>query len=126
MKIEITSWGRIITIPETSVNSEFSFRLREVRKINNNEPHEQELINRLEVSEKKAIRKLTILLFSMENFFKQIAKDKKRVCNVFQTWEERNRMDWNEWYHRQADALEEEINGYSFEYADKSKHGWCL
>ena len=126
MKIEITSWGRIITIPETSVNSEFSFRLREVRKINNNEPREQELINRLEVSEQKAIRRLTILLFSMENFFKQIAKDKKRGCNVFQTWEERNRMDWNEWYHRQADALEEEINGYSFEYADESKHGWCL
>ena len=126
MKIEITSWGRIITIPETSVNSEFSFRLREVRKINNNEPHEQELINRLEVSEQKAIRKLTILLFSMENFFKQIAGDQKKECNVFQTWEERNGMDWNEWYHRQADALEEEINGYSFEYADESKHGWCL
>ena len=126
MKIEITSWGRIITIPETSVNSEFSFRLREVRKINNNEPREQELINRLEVSEKKAIRKLTILLFSMENFFKQIADDRKGGCTVFQTWEERNRMDWNEWYHRQAEALEEEINGYSFEYADKSKHGWCL
>ena len=126
MKIESTSWGRIITIPETQVNSEFSFRLREVRKINNNEPREQELINRLELSEQKAIRRLTILLFSMENFFKQIAKDKKRGCNVFQTWEERNGMDWNEWYHRQADALEEEINGYSFEYADKSKHGWCL
>ena len=126
MKIETTSWGRIITIPETSVNSEFSFRLREVRKINNNEPREQELINHLEVSEQKAIRRLTILLFSMENFFKQIAKDKKRGCNVFQTWEERNRMDWNEWYHRQADALEEEVNGYSFEYAGKSKHGWCL
>ena len=126
MKIEITSWGRIITIPETSVNSEFSFRLREVRKINNNEPREQELINRLEVSEQKAIRRLTILLFSMENFFKQIAKDRKGDCNAFHIWEERNGMDWNEWYHRQADALEEEINGYSFEYADKSKHGWCL
>ena len=126
MKIEITSWGRIITIPETSVNSEFSFRLREVRKINNNEPHEQELINRLEVSEQKAIRKLTILLFSMENFFKQIAEERNKESDVFKTWEERNRMDWNEWYHRQVEALEEEINGCSFEYADKSKHGWCL
>ena len=122
----MTSWGRIITIPETSANSEFSYHLREVRKINNNEPHEQELINRLEVPEQKAIRKLTILLFSMENFFKRTADDIKRKCDVFQIWEERNRMDWNEWYHTQADALEEEINGYSFEYADKSKHGWCL
>ena len=122
----MTSWGRIITVPETAGNSEFSYRLREVRKINNNEPHEQELINRLEVPEQKAIRKLTILLFSMENFFKQTAEDIKRKRDVFQIWEERNRMDWNEWYHSQADALEEEINGYSFEYADKSKHGWCL
>ena len=126
MKTEITSWARIITIPETSVNSEFSFRLREVRKINSNEPHEQELINRLEVSEQKAIRKLTILLFSMENFFKQVAEERNKESDVFKTWEERNGMDWNEWYHRQADALEEEINGCSFEYADKSKHGWCL
>lgn len=72
------------------------------------------------------IRKLTILLFSMENFFKRTAEDRKRKCDVFQIWEERNRMDWNEWYHTQADLLEEEINGYSFEYTDKSKHGWCL
>lgn len=126
MKIEMTSWGRIITVPETSGNSEFSYRLREVRKINNNDPSEQELINRLEIPEQKAIRKLTILLFSMENFFKQTAEDRKRKCNVFQIWEERNRMDWNEWYHSQADALEEEINNYSFEYAYNSKHGWCL
>ena len=97
-----------------------------VRKINNNDPREQELINRLEIPEQKAIRKLTILLFSMENFFKRTAEDRKRKCDVFQIWEERNRMDWNEWYHTQADLLEEEINGYSFEYADKSKHGWCL
>ena len=126
MKIEMTPWGRIITVPETSGNSEFSYRLREVRKINNNEPHEQELINRLEIPEQKAIRKLTILLFSMENFFKQTAEDRKRKCDVFQAWEERNRMDWNEWYHIQADLLEDEINGYSFEYACNSKHGWCL
>ena len=126
MKIEMTPWGRIITVPETSGNSEFSYRLREVRKINNNEPHEQELINRLEIPEQKAIRKLTILLFSMENFFKQTAEDRKRKCDVFQAWEERNRMDWNEWYHIQADLLEDEINGYSFEYAYNSQHGWCL
>mgnify|MGYP003496480401 CR=1 FL=1 len=97
-----------------------------VRKINNNNPHEQELINRLEVPEQKAIRKLTILLFSMENFFKRTAEDIKRKRDVFQIWEERNRMDWNEWYHTQADLLEDEINGYSFEYAHNSKHGWCL
>lgn len=128
MRIEMTKWGRIITIPETSVSMEFSYSLREVRKINDNEPYEQELINRLEIPEQKAIRKLTILLFSMENFFKALEKRGEHgyISNLFQTWEAHNKMDWNEWFHDQARLLEEEINNYSFEYADKSKHGWCL
>ena len=128
MRIEMTSWGRIITIPETSVSMEFSYSLREVRKINDNEPYEQELINRLEIPEQKAIRKLTILLFSMENFFKALENRGEHgyIANLFQTWEAHNKMDWNEWFHDQARLLEEEINNYSFEYADKSKHGWCL
>lgn len=125
MIVEKTSWGRKLTIPETSVNSEFSYSLREVRKINKNEPYEQELINRLENHEQKAIRKLTLLLFSMENFFKTL-ENRKKEYDVFQEWENHNRMDWNEWFHHQANELEEEINGYSFEYAAKSKHGWCL
>lgn len=128
MRIEMTKWGRIITIPETSVSMEFSYSLREVRKINDNEPYEQELINRLEIPEQKAIRKLTILLFSMENFFKALEKRGEHgyIANLFQNWEAHNKMDWNEWFHDQARLLEEEINNYSFEYADKSKHGWCL
>lgn len=128
MRIEMTSWGRKLIIPETSVNSEFTYDLREVRKINDNEPYEQELINRLEIPEQKAIRKLTILLFSMENFFKALEKSGEHgvTSTIFQTWEAHNKMDWNEWFHDQARLLEEEINNYSFEYADKSKHGWCL
>lgn len=128
MRIEMTSWGRKLIIPETSVNSEFVYDLREVRKINDNEPYEQELINRLEIPEQKAIRKLTILLFSMENFFKALEKSGERgvISTIYQTWEAHNKMDWNEWFHDQARLLEEEINNYSFEYADKSKHGWCL
>lgn len=130
MRIEKTSWGRILTIPTSSVNSEFSYHLREVRKINKNDPDEQELINRLEVPEQKAIRKLTILLFSMENFFKTLEKHGEHgilpLLTPFQTWEAHNRMDWNDWFHTQAKLLEEEINSYSFKYADESKHGWCL
>ena len=128
MRIEKTSWGRILTIPASSVNSEFVYHLREVRKINKNDPDEQELINRLEVPEQKAIRRLTILLFSMENFFKALKKSGEHgvTSTIFQTWEIHNKMDWDEWFHDQARLLEEEINNYSFEYADKSKHGWCL
>ena len=125
MIVEKTWWGRKLIIPETSVNSEFSYSLREVRKINKNEPYEQELINRLEIHEQKAIRKLTLLLFSMENFFKTL-ENRKNEYDMFQEWENHNRMDWNDWFHHQARELEEEINNYSFEYADKSKHGWCL
>lgn len=130
MRIEKTSWGRILTIPASSVNSEFVYHLREVRKINKNDPDEQELINRLEVPEQKAIRRLTILLFSMENFFKTLKKYRGHgilpLLTPFQIWETHNKMDWDEWFHDQARLLEEEINNYSFEYADKSKHGWCL
>ena len=131
MKIEKTDWGRIITIPETSCNSEFCYVLREVRKINGNDPNEQKLINRLEAPEQRAIRKLTLLLFSMENFFKSVAKSienegVKYAVSLFTEWELHNRMNWNEWYHTQASLLEEEINGYSFEYANLSKHGWRL
>ena len=123
----MTSWGRKIIIPETSVNSEFVYELREVRKINKNDPDEQELINLLEVPEHKAIRKLTLLLFSMENFFKSIEKlGVHNASYYFRLWERHNKMDWNEWYHDQIDELVEEINGYSFKYADESKHVWCL
>ncbi len=127
MRIEKTSWGRILTIPVSSMNSEFSYSLREVRKINKNDPDEQELINRLEIPEQKAIRKLTLLLFSMENFFKSVEKiGVHNALYYFRLWERHNKMDWNEWYHDQIDELVEEINGYSFKYADESKHGWCL
>lgn len=126
MIVEKTWWGRKLTIPETQVNSEFSYSLREVRKVNNDNPYEQKLINRLEIPEQKAIRKLTLLLFSMENFFKSSIENRKNGYDVFQEWENHNRMDWNDWFHYQARELEEEINNYSFEYADKSKHGWCL
>lgn len=126
MIVEKTSWGRKLIISETSVNCEFTYRLREVRKINKDEPCEQELINRLEIPEQKAVRKLTLLLFSMENFFKSSIEKRKKGYDVFQEWEKHNRMNWNDWFHDQARELEEEINGYSFEYAEKSKHGWCL
>lgn len=126
MIVEKTWWGRKLTVPETLSNSEFSYSLREVRKINKNNPCEQELINRLEIPEQKTIRKLTLLLFSMENFFKSSIENRKNGYDVFQEWENHHRMDWNDWFHHQANELEEEINNYSFEYADKSNHGWCL
>lgn len=84
MIVEKKYWGRKLIIHETSVNCEYTYRLREVRKINNDDDREQELINRLEIPEKNAIRKLTLLLFSMENFFKSSIEKRKKGYDVFQ------------------------------------------
>lgn len=128
MIVEKTWWGRKLIIPETSVNCEYTYRLREVRKINNDNPCEQELINRLENHEQKAIRKLTLLLFSMENFFKALENRDEcvSISKIYRDWNAHNRMDWCDWFACQANKLEEEINSYSIRYANESKHGWCL
>lgn len=125
MKIEKTKWGEIVTIPETDVNSEFKYYLRSVRRINNNEPKEQKLINELEPQEQRARRKFLILAKSMEYFFKRIP-GAYETLNIFTEWERKNKMDWNDYFHRRLHELEEEVNSYSFQYAERSKHGWCL
>lgn len=121
MKIEKTAYGKRITIPATSNNSEFVYDLRNVRTINRNNPHEQPLLNELERGERIAERRLVILLYSMENFFRTANNAKS-----YNQWEQHNRMDWNEYYHDQIRTLAEEVNNYSFEYAERSRHGWCL
>lgn len=125
MVIEKTNWGEIITIPETECNSEFKYYIRSVRRINDDCKYEQALINELEQQEKRARRKFLILAYSMELFFKRIA-DKPHPSQEFDEWERKNKMDWNEWFHYRLSELEDEINDYSFQYANRSKHGWCL
>ena len=121
MKIENTNYGKRVTIEETPNNSEFVYEWRNVRTINGNNPKEQELINELEKGEKKAERKLMILIFSLDNFFKTATSGKE--CD---NWEKNNRMNFNEYYHDQIKTLQEQVNDFSFEYANKSRHGWCL
>lgn len=123
MEIIKTSWGEIVVIPETRNNSEFVYYLRSVRKINNNDPYEQDLINELEPAEKRARRRFLILAKSMEYFFQTITDG---TSNVFAEWERKNKMDWNDWFHGQLHELEEKVNSFSFDYAYQSKHGWCL
>ena len=121
MKIINKSWGKIVIIPETENNSEFEYNLRNVRKINGDCKEEQALINELEPKEQKAERKLLLLAWSMENAFKHLGD-----CKAYQVWEDHNRTDFNEYYHEKLRLLEEEVNSYSFEYANRSKHGYCL
>ena len=75
MLIERTNYGLKVTIPKTAQNSEFVYTVRQVRVLNNDEPGEQKLIAELERGEKRATRRLLLLLWSMENFFKTLPDD---------------------------------------------------
>lgn len=121
MKIINTNWGKKVIIPETKNNSEFEYDLRNVRKINDDCQEEQALINELEQKERKAERKLMLLAWSLENTIKHMDS-----CHDYQTWEDHNKADFNEYYHDQLQLLENDVNACSFEYAERSGHGWCL
>lgn len=119
-------WGEEAVIPETEANSEFTFKWRRVKWINKYGEHNTDpCIEELAEKEIPLRRKLLILIHSMENFFKELEKtDRKR--DLFDEWERKNRMDFNEWFHDQSRRLQEELDGCSFEYARRSEYGWCL
>lgn len=130
MLVERTNYGLKITIPETGHNSEFTYQVRQVRTLNNNDPREQKLLAELEKGEKTATRRLLLLLWSMENFFNTLPNDWAGWWGVndrspFEIWEQKNRLDFNEYYHTGARLLIEQIDGFSLTYCDKSRHGWC-
>lgn len=102
------------------LNSEFAYQLRQVRTINDNDPEEQPLINALEKGEKRDTAKFLKLAEEMERLFKQL-----RTREDWQAWEE-SHGDFNRLYHDRLDELAEKINGYSFTYAEHSKHGYCI
>lgn len=119
-------WGEEAIIPETEANSEFTYRWRRVKWINEYGKHDTDpCIEELAEREEPLRRKLLILIHSMECFFKQLAKtDNKHL--LFKEWEYKNRMDFNAWYHDQMRQLEDQLDGCSFEYAYRSEYGWCL
>ena len=115
-----TTYGLKVTIPETEHNSEFVYHLRQVRTINNNCKEEQELIAELEKKEKPLTDEFLKLVAEMEGWFSKL-----RTADDWREYEERY-GDFNKNYHDKIAKLEEEINNCSFEYADRSKHGWYL
>lgn len=120
MKITKTNYGLLVTIPETDNNSEFIFELRQVRTINNDDPNEQPLINRLERKEKALTQQFFKLVEEMEALFALLI-----TREDWQAWEEKH-GDFNRLFHDKLDELAERINGVSFAYAEKSAHGYCL
>ena len=128
MKVTKTNYGLLVTIPEQHdnngdlLNSEFTYQLRQVRTINDNDPKEQPLINRLERKEKPLTRRFILLAWSMWNLFRKLENN---PCALWE-WEERNRMEFNRYFHDQLDELQEAITDISFEYGKFSKHGYCI
>lgn len=129
MQIIETSYGNKIIIPERSWNSEFTYEVRRVKVINRFDRQHPD-IEILAKEEERVYRKLVILAFSMDNFFKELNKAKKEdIPNAFDIWEKHNRMDWNEYFHDNLRMLEEEVNNFSFTYADlawKNGYSYCL
>lgn len=130
MKIEKTNYGLQITIPETENNSEFVYRLRQVRTLNRNDRREQKLLAEIEKREAPLTRRFLILAASMENFFKRIGSYtpawwEESTESPFDVWERQNKLDFNEYYHDGLRALEEQIDACASEYCDRSRHGWC-
>lgn len=133
MQIIETPYGNEIIIPERSWNSEFTYKVRRVKVINKFERQHPD-IEILAKREEKYFRKLAILAFSMDNFFKKLEqtfkeKGQKEASKLFDTWEEHNRMDWNEYFHGNLRQLEEEVNAFSFTYADiawENGYSYCL
>ena len=126
MEVTKTSYGLLVTIPEQHdtngdlLNSEFTYQLRQVRTLNDNDPDEQPLINALEKGEKRDTTTFLKLAEEMERLFQGL-----RTREEWQTWEDAH-GDFNRLYHDRLDELAEKINDYSFTYAEHSKHGYCI
>ncbi len=126
MIIEKTNYGKLVKVWNDGYPDEWGYQIRNVKVLNGwfDEQHPQ--MDVLAAREAKIERKLILLLFSMENVFRQVyASDN---YDIFRTWEDHNRMNFNEWYHDQIQELIEEIDGISSEYCDlalRDGYGWC-
>lgn len=126
MIVKKTGYGLEVTIPEQRdeygqlLNSQFTYCLRQVRTINQNDPNEQPLIDRLEKDEKELTDEFLKLAEKMEKLFTQL-----RTREDWEEWEKEH-GDFNILYHDRLDNLAYRINNFSFLYADQSIHGYCI
>lgn len=126
MIIEKTNYGKLVKVWNDGYPEEWNYQIRNVKVLNGwfDEQHPQ--MDVLAAREAKIERKLILLLFSMENVFRQVYDSDN--YDVIDTWEAHNRMNFNEWYHDQIRELIDEIDGISSEYCDlalRDGYGWC-
>ncbi len=139
MIIEKTNYGKKIKVwndlyldeGNGGYSKEWSYSIRNVRPLNDLFERLHPSIDELEVEEKKLERKLLLLLFSMENVFRAAYEHTLRTGNydyIF-LWEEKNRLEFNRYYHDQIHDLIDAINGISLQYtfnAGNDGYGWCF
>lgn len=120
MIIKKMDWGLKVIIPSSDHNSEFVYNLRQVRVLNNNCKYEQELIAEIEQKEKPLTDEFLKLAEEMEVWFHKL--------HTPADWDNytANYGDFNANYHYKLREIGEQIQNCSFEYAQRSKHGWCL
>lgn len=119
MIINETKYGIEVIIPESSANSEFRYRLRQVKALNSCFSKHHPMIDKLAKEEAILTRKFLLRVHSMENVFNEWA-----VKRNYQEWEKHNRMNFNEYYHDELRYLEDKIQSISYRYADYCVEGY--
>lgn len=112
MKIEYTDYGKKITIPDYGKNSEFEYKIRNVKVLNKNYV-QHPLIDHLVKKEDKIFRKLITRLKEMERIFIKLPND----CNAIKSFEQKKNVDFNEYFHEAIDMFIEQIDNISLKYA---------
>lgn len=122
MKITPTNYGLFVAINGT----DYTYQLRQVRTINNNNPEEQPLINRLEKQEKPLLKQFLTLAHQCENVVKVLDEDTTRP--TWQKWKEWQAAngDFDDLFTYPLEELAQKINNISFVFANLSKHGYCI
>lgn len=122
MKIASTNYGLFVSIDGT----DYTYQLRQVRTINNNNPEEQPLINRLEKPEKALLTQFLKLAQKCEDVVKKLSEDATRP--TWQKWQEWQALngDFDDLFTYPLENLAQKINNISFVFANLSKHGYCI
>lgn len=122
MKIASTNYGLFVSIDGT----DYTYQLRQVRTINNNNPEEQPLINRLEKQEKAFLTQFLKLAQKCEDVVKKLSEDTTRP--TWQKWQEWQALngDFDDLFIYPLENIAQKINNISFVFANLSKSGYCI
>lgn len=122
-------WGSVDS--SDGYSEDWTYTFRNVRPLNEWHERLHPSIDELEAEEKKLERKLLLLLFSMENVFRDACDYEARTGEsdyMFQ-WEEKNRLEFNRYYHDQIHDLIDAIDCISLQYtinAGADGYGWSF